>query len=413
MTIQRIAQVLLSAAIITGVVRFAASSEFYHSALISAFLGAALFAVCVVHLRLFPELLDVLGILLFTAIFAVLDFRVLHFPPKLMAWFSFLGLSSLLILALRLVWAAAANRRFHFLAFVPSLLFVSSDWFASTLLEWTEKAHPGVLDLNLFVFDASLRVQFPFLLGQAFQLWHWFKVVSVVVYIALPIPIAIVYSGHLRRRESVAISAMLAFLVTGPIGILFYNLFPALGPAHIFRSYFPWHPMPLESVRRIILEPLTLPGPRNAIPSLHMAWVLLACWFSRGLASWERAAVAFFFLFTLTGTLGTGEHYFIDLIVAFPFAVFIESLCRYQTPWRSSSRLSCILGGVGLTLVWLAVLRLAPRVFLISPIFGWLACALTVLFCLYVERSRALGAPRSKVVPAQPELTPSTQPESL
>ena len=42
------------------------------------------------------------------------------------------------------------------------------------LLGWTEKANPQVLDLYLFSFDSSLRVQIAFLMGQAYALWPWF-----------------------------------------------------------------------------------------------------------------------------------------------------------------------------------------------------------------------------------------------
>src|SRR5262245_61901934 len=110
MTVYRVAQILASAAILAAGFLFGTSSDFYSSALISAFFGAALFSVCVIHLRLFPRIPDVVAILLGTAAFAFLDFRWLHYPQKIMAWFSFLGLSSLLVLAVRLVWAPAAKR---------------------------------------------------------------------------------------------------------------------------------------------------------------------------------------------------------------------------------------------------------------------------------------------------------------
>jgi hypothetical protein len=402
----RILQILLSALVVAAGVRFGATAEFYDSALVSAFFGAALFSVCIIHLRLFPTWLDVAGIAAGTALFAFVDFRLLHYAPKIMAWFSFLGLSSILLLAVRLIWAPAGKRRFQFLAFVPSLLFVSSDWFASTFLEWTERAHPRVYDLNLFAFDASLHVQFPFLLGQAFQMWHGFKTISLIVYIALPIPIAIVYSGYLLKRESRAIAAMFAFLFTGPIGTLFYNLLPAMGPIHIFHDDFPWHPIPFDSVHRLLIEPIVLAGPRNAIPSLHMGWVLLAWWFSRGLSLTERAIVAFFVIFTVFSTMGSGEHYFIDLVAAFPFAVLIESLCLYDRPWRSSPRLVSVLFSLALILSWFAVLRFAPHVFLISPVLPWLACILTVALCSLLERglSREHSLP-APVVPSRPEFT--------
>jgi hypothetical protein len=408
MNAQRFPKFLISAVIIAAGVWFGTSANFYNAALVSAFFGAALFSVCIIHLRIVPTLLDFTAMLSGTAVFALVDFRVLHLPPKIMAWFSFLGLSSILTLAVRLVWAPADKRRFHFLAFVPSLLFVSSDWFASTFLEWTERAHPGVFDLNLFSFDASLRVQFPFLLGQAFQMWHPFRTISLIVYIALPIPIAIVYSGHLLKRESRAIAAMLAFLVTGPIGIIFYNLLPAMGPTHIFLQDFPWHPIPFESVHRLVITPLAFAGPRNAIPSLHMGWVLLAWWFSRGLSLWQRAIVAFFVFFTICGTMGTGEHYFIDLIAAFPFAVLIESLCLYELPWRSSYRLFSAVSSLALLLAWLTVLRFSPHVFLISPILPWLACILTVACSVFLDRKLTSSfSAHASVDTTQPTFTPS------
>src|SRR5215467_2289455 len=247
MQIERVVKIAVSALILAAGIGFGSTAQFYNAALVSAFFAFALCSVCIIHLRLFPTLPDLTAMLGGTALFPLIDFRLLHYTPRLMAWFSFMGLSSFIVLALRLVWAPAGKRRFAFLAFIPSLLFVSSDWFAATFLAWTEKAHPRVLDLYLFVFDASLHVQLPFWLGQAFQTTHWFKTVSILVYISLPIPIAVVYSGHLLKRESRAISAMLAFLITGPVGIVFYNLFPAMGPAHVFRMEFPLHPLPLET----------------------------------------------------------------------------------------------------------------------------------------------------------------------
>lgn len=385
MQTERLVKIAISALILAAGIRFGSSARFYNEALVSAFFAFALSSVCIIHLRLFPTLADLTAMLAGTALFPFIDFRLLHYTPRLMAWFSFLGLSSFMVLALRLVWAPVDKRRFAFLAFVPSLLFASSDWFAATFLQWTERAHPRVLDLYLFVFDASLHAQLPFVLGQAFQTAHWLKVVSILVYISLPIPIAIVYSGQLLKRESRAISSMLAFLVTGPIGIIFYNLFPAMGPAHIFRLEFPWHPLPLETVHRVLLQPIAVAGPRNAIPSLHMGWVLLAWWFSRGLTAVERAIVLFFVVFTVTSTMGTGEHYFIDLVAAFPFALLIEALCRFDVPWTSRARQVSIVLGLGLVLSWFAALRFGSNAFLASPLLGWMACVVTVAVCVMQE----------------------------
>jgi hypothetical protein len=123
-----------------------------------------------------------------------------------------------------------------------------------------------------------------FLVGQAFAVLPWFRAIGMALYIALPIPMAMVYAGQLLRGREKAFPAMAAFLQTGPIGLLFYNLFPALGPARIFLQDFPWHPMTTAQAAHLLREPIAVKGVQNAIPSLHMAWVLLAWWYSRGLA---------------------------------------------------------------------------------------------------------------------------------
>jgi hypothetical protein len=69
------------------------------------------------------------------ALLALLAFHVLHYEPRLVAWFSFLGLSWFLVMAVRAVWATIEERKMLLYAFVPALLFVASEYFASTMLE--------------------------------------------------------------------------------------------------------------------------------------------------------------------------------------------------------------------------------------------------------------------------------------
>ncbi len=276
-------------------------------------------------------------------------------------------------------------------AFVPSLLFVTSEWFASNMLDLTEKLHPRTLDLFLYSFDGSLRVQLPFLMGQAYSLWPTFKIAGELFYVGLPIPIALVYSGQLLRVQERAIPAMAAFLLTGPIGILFYNLFPAMGPIHLLHEAFPWHPLESSMLRRVFLEPVALHGPRNAIPSLHMGWVLLCWWYSRGLSWWERSITMLFVVFTFCATMGTGEHYFIDLVLAFPFALLMQALCVWPPAWKSRVQFSSFLFGSLTIFVWFAALRYTPKLFWASPIIPWTLCALTVGLAIWLRKRSHLS----------------------
>jgi hypothetical protein len=81
---------------------------------------------------------------------------------------------------------------------------------------------------------------------------------------------------------------------------------------------------------------------------------------------------------TAFSTMGTGEHYFIDLVVAFPFVLFLQALCTTSLNWTDSRRLMPFLFGLITILVWLWALRFHPQVFWYSPLIPWLCCVLTI-----------------------------------
>lgn len=391
MALSQGAKILLTLSLVATFAWLACSATFYNEALVSAFFGLALASVLIIHFRVRPSWQDALLVFAGTLLLAAVDFRVLHFKPAIMAWFSFAGLSSLLVFGLRTVWAKDAERKLLALGFVPALLFVTSEYFADNLLQWTSALHPKVYDLYLFSFDASLHVQIPFLLGQAFATWPYLRLTGLIFYIGLPIPIALIYAGRVLRLREKAISSFVAFLATGPAGVIFYNLLPALGPAHIFGQGFPWQPLPTAQAAKLFLEPIAVAGSPNAIPSLHMAWVLLVWWYARGLSWWERAIAFAFLFFTVLATMGTGEHYFVDLIVAFPFALGMEALCVFERPWMERQRLVALALGFLGTFAWLIALRYGVRVFWWNAAVPWMLCAVTVVVSLLFER-RLQGA---------------------
>jgi hypothetical protein len=365
----------------------ALSSQFYTQALVDAFFAIALASVLIIHLRVRPKWSDALLVLAVTTILGVVDFRLLHYAPKPMAWLSFVGLSSFIVMAIRTIWAGnSGTARILLYAWVPAALFVISEYFASTMLEWTSAAHPKTLDLYLLSFDYSLRVEIAFIAGQIYSVRPWLHNVGLLAYIGLAVPISLVYAGRLVRLKGKAFSAMLAFLITGPLGILFYNLFPACGPHALFQQGFPFHPFPMADAHRLQLESIAIAGPRNAIPSLHMAWVLLAWWYSRGLSWLERLIVLTFLVFTAFATLGTGEHWFVDLIVAFPFALFIQAIAAYSLSWKDSRRAAALLFGLLCTLGWLVTLRYGASFFWTSVLVPWTLAAATVALTIIRQR---------------------------
>ncbi|MGA7521028.1 MAG: phosphatase PAP2 family protein [Acidobacteriaceae bacterium] len=117
------------------------------------------------------------------------------------------------------------------------------------------------------------------------------------VYYALPFFGALVAVVSPRRMECAR-----AWILAALLAPFFYAAFPAVGPAHLG-------------------DPT---APRNCIPSLHMTWALLCVVYVA--RPWRWVAVSFAGL-TALATLGTGEHYLIDLVVAVPYT---WGICRLE-----------------------------------------------------------------------------------
>jgi PAP2 superfamily len=379
-SVERAWRVLLSVAIIAGVPALTASHIFYVSAIASTFYPYVFASVVFIHLRMRFRWVDVGGIVFLGVMFAVLDQFVIHRSNTvhLVTWISFLGMASLVIMGLNAVWLEGEERKTVLLALVPSILILASNHYAGYLHRYTENAHPKVLDLYLYSFDSSLHAPIAFWMGQLYDKWKMLGDVSFVFYVGLPFSLALVYAGQAARMRGKAIPIFVAFLLMGPIGGIFYNLFPALGPAHLFGDRFPWQPLASEHARRLFLEPVAIAGLRNAIPSLHMGWTLMSWWYSRGLSTLERTVAMLFVLFTVVATMGTGEHYFIDLVVAFPFVLFLQAMCATGLKWNDSRRLAPFAFGLATLLVWLWALRYTPHLFWYSAAIPWVLCVLTI-----------------------------------
>jgi hypothetical protein len=368
------------------VVALSLNADFYNESMVDVYmalvLGSALITLLVVQF----SWKNLVSVALFSLVLAGLDYRVMGFVPKFIAAFSFIGLSSLAILGTRTIWAPKRDRVLLLWAFFPAVLFAVSEYMASTFLEFTGALHPKTFDLYLYSFDSSLRVQISFLIGQWFARHLWFRFAGLLFYIALPLPLALVYAAHLRSRNGNAFPAMLAFLATGPIGVVFYNMVPATGPIHIFGQNFPWYPLSTSQAMHLVLQTVPVTGARNAIPSLHMAWVLLIWWNSKGLSQWIRGIALAFVIFTTLATMGIGEHYFVDLVVAFPFAVMVQSLCMYHSPFQYGWRRVGFLFAALVSLGWMAMLSFTPRLFWISPIIPWAMVIVTISLSAWLMR---------------------------
>jgi len=368
----------LTVAAFAIVLALAVNAEFYKYSIVDVFMALALGAAFVTLSVMQPSWMNFASVAVCSVVLAEVDYRVMGFRPRVMAPFAFVGLSSLAVLGARTIWARNRERTLLLYALLPAVASLASEYLSPILMRATEALHPKTLDLYLYSFDCSLRIQFSFLVGQMFARHAWLSFAGTVFYIALPLPLALVYAANLRLKGPNAFPVILAFLATGPIGILYYNLVPAMGPIHIFGQNFPWHPLSTPQAMNLILETLAVKGPRNAIPSLHMTWVLLVWWNSKGLARWIRAVALAFVVFTVLATLGIGEHYFVDLIVAFPFALMVQSLCLYSVSLRQSCRGTALLFGTLVSLAWMALVSFATPFFWLSPVIPWTMVIATI-----------------------------------
>lgn len=64
------------------------------------------------------------------------------------------------------------------------------------------------------------------------------------------------------------------------------------------------------------------------MPSLHFSSALLILWYARKLPLGRWIAGAYLLL-TAASTMGGGEHYFLDLVMALPYAAMIYRLGNY------------------------------------------------------------------------------------
>lgn len=127
-----------------------------------------------------------------------------------------------------------------------------------------------------------------------------FKWFMDAVYYGLPIYISFVLIVSPRR-----VPCAWSWIVAALLAPLFYLAFPAVGPAHVG-------------------DPL---APRNCVPSLHMSWALIGAFY---IAPRYRALGIAFALLTAAATLATGEHYWLDLLVAVPYTA---AVCAAEGLW--------------------------------------------------------------------------------
>ncbi len=354
------------------------------------YVGAGVASAFVFQVAVRPRLWEIVGVLAGGAGLVLLDQFLIHPTGKLDIHIGpcmgFVGLVSFLLLGLRATWAERGEKR-QIITYIlmPAAGFGLFVIGSQKLLNLGAMMTPKVMDVYAYAFDGSLGFQPSFMVGQYFRNHQVVGTIIARLYYAIPIALAIAYSAHLRQKSSPPLFVLKLFVVSGVLGYFLYVAFPAAGPAYLAGWEFPSHPVPFAQMRDLVLrglEPrMVAMAPsivRNAMPSLHMTWALLIAFNCRQFRHLRWLAYAYA-VATVFGTLGTGEHYFVDLVVAFPFTVAMQALCTHSTPLKSPERLIPLAGGLLLTGSWLILLRFSiPFFFRWTPLVPWVCVMATI-----------------------------------
>jgi hypothetical protein len=168
---------------------------------------------------------------------------------------------------------------------------------------------------------------------------------------------------------------MARWILIGLAGWCLYFVLPGAGPqAAFYEQYGTISPSP--SAVDLATMHAANTDPRNAMPSLHMAWTLLLVvtgWrMGRG---WFAIGVLFSAL-TVFSTLGLAEHYLIDLVASVPLTLAVNAVPSLFDEHKARALyLRALIGGAVLMGLLLLVVR-----FGIGPLrqAAWLADAVSL-----------------------------------
>jgi PAP2 superfamily len=293
---------------------------------------------------------------------------------------TFLGMGTLLVTAVPLAWLRGERRRARLEKFVHRAALPFMAIMAGVFVARTSQWLPVTYDAYLYAFDWSYGLQLSFVLGRWFERFAWLQKMEYVVYFGLPLGLALA-AGRTRLYSTGR--TLLIFLVAGVIGFALYTCMPAAGPAYLFPNDYP-DQAPLLGTFTVRPMLLAADAPRNAMPSLHFAWTVLAFWNSRRSSSLVRVTIAVFTVLTFLATLGWGQHYLVDLIVAVPFSLTVQALCAPLVP-RQTRVVAAWFGAV-VTATWILFLRIAPPQIQLPMLLTWLLSALTVAISVWFYR---------------------------
>ena len=311
-----------------------------------------------------------------------------YFGWQIVSWGGFLGLASLIVLLVQAARNHGTARKNRLRTFMTAGALPYT-WIIVAFSLGTITHTSRSLDPNLLAFDSSLGGSLSFALGRVLAANPLLAQLTMLVYHALPLGGATMLAWY-NRASYRPVRIIHLYLSIMMVGFAVYWFFPAAGPLYAYAGRFPWSTPDKWSILGQSLAPFD--APRNAMPSLHFGAMLLLTWNSRAWQWWGRLAALLFTAGIAFATVALGEHYLIDLVVAFPFILAMQAVWTTAVPLRTSARIQAMVGGFAVTAAWFVALRYAIPLFLSSSVLGWACAAATVAGSLWLEQRLARAA---------------------
>ena len=319
-----------------------------------------------------------LAVLLRVAYEQVIGISSRYFGQSIVSWGSFLGIASILVLGWRsLREKGDAGRE------ATSDLFAAAGFFMFWIvfdigLAVTTISLPRTYDANLYGFDRSLGAQVGFWCGRLLPGRPVLSGITHLVYGGIALPIAMLYASQRCRGYAHGYKVFPLLIAAATGGYAVYYIIPATGPVFAFPGVFPLGMPPVDLGMREVVDAAHRAA-RNALPSLHLGAALILYWNSR---EWPRAARAALLVFlgaTAFSTLALGEHYIVDLVVAFPAMLTFHAAATTVLPLRERERYIPMVAGLAATVAWVCLLRFGSGLYLHWPAaVSWFLAAATV-----------------------------------
>jgi hypothetical protein len=284
----------------------------------------------------------------------------------------FLGIGATQLLIARWIWASPANKRQALCqlgqaCIVPVLVAGSM-----VAVAVAARLTPQTYDPVIYAFDTRFGTPPSWAVAALFQHYPWLFTSCIFVYNSLPLALSTCLALQWRARTNpFDVDVGLAVLVLGVVGFMLYQLCPVSGPIFLFPSDFPSRVPALLQAAQSKLPPV----PRNGMPSLHVAWALLLLWNLRR----HRVlffASAWYALWTILATLGSGQHYLADSIVAPALVLAVQAGCGgVRAEWRQPTLVLTSVIIVG----WLLAFRTGAALAIPAGSAAWAATGISLL----------------------------------